>query len=129
MLILSLALLVFLFLLNVVVGLKLGFGLRHYWFFESLHFFGGAGVAFFLMNIFSAPLQVLIGVFVISALWELMELAVDKIPFTSTYLKRKFHLKTTAITFGDTLLDLFLDMLGAAVFVWLFFPIGTISFV
>lgn len=121
MLILSLTLLAVLFLLNVVVGLKLGFGLRHYWFFESLHFFGGAAVAFFLTNIFSDPFWILLGVLVVSALWELVELAVDKIPFTSTYLKRKFHLKTTAITPGDTLLDLFLDMLGAAVFVWLFF--------
>lgn len=121
MLILSLTVLVVLFLLNVVVGMKLGFGLHHYWFFESLHFFGGAAVAFFLTNIFSAKLQILVGVLAISVLWEFMEFMVDKIPFTSAYLKRKFHLKSTAITPGDTLLDLFLDMLGAAVFVWLFF--------
>jgi len=120
MLIVSLIVLTVLFILNLTVGMYYGFGQRHYWFFELLHFLGGFFVAMFLAGLnFSIP-HIFIGLASVTFLWELAEYLIDKISGASKYIKMKFRLKTTKITRRDTVLDIVLNFAGALLFVlWL----------
>lgn len=104
------------FFVNAYVGMYLNFGVRHYWFTELQHLFGGFFIAMFFYGFSDSKKCVLFFVLSVAVSWELMEYLVDVIPSFSNFVKQFFHLKSTAITAGDTLLDLILDIVGAALF-------------
>lgn len=119
-LILPISSLIGIFILNIVVGLFLGFGTKHYWFFEMLHFLGGFFMAMFLAGLSGSALFILLGLAIISIVWESVEYAVAKMPRPSGYLKRIFHLKSVKPKWKDTILDIALNFAGAALFLLLF---------
>jgi hypothetical protein len=96
-----------LFLVNILFGMKLGFGFRHYWFFELEHFLGGFFVAMFLSNFTDSAVLIFIGLAAVTFLWEFAE-----------YLIARFR-KTAAPGWKDTMLDIFLNFLGATIFILL----------
>ena len=117
-LILSISGLIGIFILNIVVGLFLGFGKRHYWFFELEHFLGGFFVAMFFANFTDSTRLILLGVAVVSAVWESAEYLVAKIPRVSEYLKMASHQRSVMPEWKDTVLDIILNFAGAFVFFW-----------
>lgn len=114
-----LALLVLIILCLFVVSLS-KYGNKLYWFFELAHFLGGFFMAMFLSNFFSSQLFILLGVFMVGLLWELWELIVNKSNKLQQFLIKHFSYYIDKITWPDTLLDLFLDILGALVFINIF---------
>ena len=117
MLIFSVIALVFLFLVNILFGVKLKFGYKHYWFFEFEHFLGGFFVAMFLSNFTDLVALIFIGLAVITFLWELVEYLIARFRKSSNYIKRSFHIKNVSPAWKDTTLDIILNFLGAAVFI------------
>ena len=75
----SLLILIFIFVLNIAVGIYYGFGERHYWFYETLHFLGGFFVAMFFSNFTHSWQMIFLGLAGVSFLWELMEYLLVKI--------------------------------------------------
>ena len=108
------------FVLNLTVGMYYGFGVRHYWFFQTLHFLGGFFVAMFFASIFSSVSWILIGLGVISILWESVEFLIASAPALSRYVKKRFRLKSVNYEWADALFDLALNFTGALVFLYLF---------
>lgn len=121
MLILSLSILIFIFVLNVVVGMYHGFGFRHYWFDETMHFLGGFFVAMFLSSFTHSWQIIFLGLAGISFLWELAEYLLVRIKALSKLYEKEFHTKPE-YKFGDTMLDLFLNFIGAMIFILYFMP-------
>lgn len=119
MITLSLLALFFLFFLSIVVGMYYGFGFRHYWFDETLHFLGGFFVAMFLSNFINSWQVIFLGLAVISFLWEFAEYLLVKISYLSKLFRKSFHTKPEW-KLNDTLLDLFLNFSGAIVFILYF---------
>ena len=64
--------------------------------------------------------MVLLIVLTVGVIWEIYELIITKNKKIKKYLENKFRYYTIPSTFPDTLLDLFLDILGAAVYLYLF---------
>lgn len=118
MLILSLLILIFLFVFNII-SMYYGFGFRHYWFDETLHFLGGFFVAMFLSNFTNSWQMILLGLAGISFLWELTEYLLVKIKLLTKLFRKEFHTKPE-YKLGDTVLDLFLNFVGAATFLLLY---------
>ena len=117
-LILSISGLIGIFILNIVVGLLLGFGRKHYWFFELLHFLGGFFVAMFFANFFSSRASILLGLTAVTLLWELMEYLIAKIPTLSRRFQKTFRTGDTKYDLKDTILDVFLNFVGALLFIF-----------
>lgn len=105
-----------LFFVNAYIGMYLGFGVKHYWFTESLHLLGGFFVAMFFYGFSDSTNRIFFLVLLTAILWELTEYLVDTVPLLSNYIKDFLRLKSTAITPGDTLLDLVLGIVGATLF-------------
>ncbi len=118
-LVISISGLIIIFSLNIVVGLFLGFGIRHYWFFELMHFLGGFFVAMFLASFLGSRLLILLGLAVVTFIWELAEYMLDKISAASRYFKKTFRANSTRYDFKDTILDIILNFAGAIVFFYL----------
>ena len=110
-----------LFVLNLVLGMYYGFGPRHYWFPETLHFLGGFFVAMFFSNFSISRGQILIGLGAVTLVWELFEFLIAKIPSWNNYIKKKFRLKRVDFKFVDTTFDVFLNFAGALIFIYLMF--------
>ena len=108
------------YFLSFLVGTYYKFGVKHNWFFEILHFLGGFFVAMFFSNFFDSWARTLIGLGVISFVWELHEYLIAKIPRFSRFYKKRFNLKSVDYKWGDTALDLCLNFAGAIVFLYLF---------
>ncbi len=106
------------FILDLTFGMFYGFGFRHYWFFELLHFLGGFFVAMFLSSFIISKLFVLLGVAAISGAWESMEYVIAKILRLSEYLKLTFRQKSVMPEWKDTALDIVLNFAGALVFLY-----------
>jgi hypothetical protein len=115
MLIISIAGLSGLFILNLVLGSS-GFSKRHYWFLELEHFLGGFFTAMFFSVFFDSRIFILLGVAVVSFLWELAEYIIAKVPALSSPVGRFFHQKKASFLWGDTLLDIVLNFIGAFTF-------------
>ncbi|GEM_PF-2834964 len=110
-----------LFVLNLMLGIKYGFGFRHYWFFEALHFLGGFFLAMFLANFTSLKILIFIGIAVTSFFWEVAEYLIWKNQKLSSSFKKTFDLKKSISLkpkWQDTVLDVVLNFAGAAVFVY-----------
>lgn len=121
MLLTSIIGLVGLFILNLMFGIKYGFGFRHYWFFETLHFLSGFFMAMFLANFTSSKILIFLGIALVSFLWETTEYLIGKIPKLSSQLKKTFDLRRNMNLrpkWQDTVLDIILNFAGAAVFVY-----------
>lgn len=119
MLITSIFGLIIIFTANIVFGMRYGFGFRHYWFFELLHFLGGFFVAMFLANFVNSYVLIFAGLIIVTILWESAEYAIYKFPLIFRYIKGKFPLVERKYEWKDTALDVFLNFLGAALFIYL----------
>jgi len=119
MLIISIITLIGLFLLNVLFGMKYGFGYRHYWFFELEHFVGGFFVAMFLSNFTNSVILIFSGLAVVTFLWELLEYLISRFWKSANYMRKTFKIKDVNPGWKDTVLDIFLNFLGATIFILL----------
>ncbi len=115
---LSILFLAAIFILNLIFGMRCGFGYRHYWFFELMHFLGGFFVAMLFASFFDSTPFILFGLAIISAIWESAELAVAKIPRISGYLKRISHQKSIMPEWKDTVFDIILNLGGGVLFLF-----------
>ena len=120
MLIASIIILVSIFVLNIVVGMYYGFGARHYWFFETLHFLGGFFVAMFFSNFFQPTALILMNLGIVIFLWESAEIFIAKIPLFTKWVKKTFRQKDITPRWRDTILDIVLDFAGALTFIYYF---------
>jgi len=118
MLIFSTIALIGLFLANILFGMKFGFGFRHYWFFELEHFWGGFFIAMFLSNFMSSSAAIFVGLATITFVWETTEYLIVRFRKIANYMKKTFKEKNIIPSWEDTLLDIFLNFLGATVFVY-----------
>ncbi len=106
-----------LFTINILFGIYYGFGARHYWFFEVEHFLSGFFVAMFLSNFTNSAVLIFIGLAVVTFLWELAEYLIARFRKSEKYMKKTFHIKSVDPEWKDTVLDIFLNFLGAAIFI------------
>jgi len=121
MLLVSIASLLGVFILNLMLGIKYGFGFRHYWFFESLHFLSGFFLAMFLSNFTDSKIFIFLGIATVSFLWEIAEYLIGKVPELSINFKKAFSLKKNMNLqpkLQDTILDIILNFAGAVVFIY-----------
>ena len=109
--------LIYIFIINILFGMYYGFGTRHYWFLETEHFLGGFFVAMFLYNFTGSIVLILIGLAIITFLWELSEYLIARFRKSANYIKREFHIKNVNPRWKDTVLDIVLNFLGAAIFI------------
>lgn len=108
------------FILNLTVGMYYGFGVRHYWFFQTLHFLGGFFVAMFFSSFFQSAGLVLASLGIVTVLWELVEFILASVPMLSRYVKKRFRLKSVDYEWADALFDIVLNFSGALVFLYFF---------
>lgn len=73
-------------------------------------------MAMFLSNFSESAVIILIGLGVVTFLWELTEYLVTAIPSWTRYTKNKFRLSGTDFEWGDTVFDIVLNFLGATLF-------------
>lgn len=121
MLLISILSLLSLFILNLVFGIKYGFGFRHYWFFEALHFLSGFFLAILFASFTDSKILIFSGIAIASFLWETAEYLIGRIPKLSAGFKRTFDLKKNINLkpkWQDTILDIILNFTGAAIFVY-----------
>lgn len=118
MLLISILALGIIFAANLTIGMYYGFDVRHYWFFEMLHFLGGFFMAMFFSSFFQSVVLILAGLAAVTFLWELAEFLIAKIPAASEYVERKFRLNSVDFEWKDTVLDIFLNFSGAVLFIY-----------
>ena len=121
MFLISIIILLGIFILNLMFGIKYGFGFRHYWFFDTLHFLSGFFLAMFLANFTDSKILIFVGIAAVSFLWETAEYLIGKIPRLSVGFKETFSLGKNIDTrpkWPDTILDVILNFAGAAIFVY-----------
>ena len=118
----SIIILAGIFILSLVVGSYYKFGVRHSWFFETMHFLGGFFVAMFFSNFTSSTYLILAYLCIVIFLWELMEILNARIPLLTKFIKKTIKLKLEDITpkWRDTVLDIILDFAGALLFIYFF---------
>jgi len=109
-----------LFILDLTFGMKYGFGFRHYWFPELEHFLGGFFMAMFLSNFTNSTVLIFIGLAAITFLWELAEYLIARFRKSADYYEKIFKIKYVNSGWQDTILDIFLNFFGAAIFVYFF---------
>src|SRR3989338_1556159 len=102
---------------NILLSRK---GKNLYWVYEASHLAGGFLLAALLMNFLDKDSYVLLAVFTIGLLWEIYELIINKNKNIKKFLEDNFEYYIAPSTSYDTLSDLFLDVLGAAVYLYLF---------
>ena len=121
MLSISIAGLFILFILNLVFGIRYGFGFRHYWFFEMLHFLGGFFLAMFLASFIDSKILIFTGIAIVSFLWEAAEYLLGENKKLSIGFRKTFNLGKNVDTkpkWQDTFLDVILNFAGSIVFVY-----------
>lgn len=116
MILTPLLLLITLVSINIVFSYK---GKKLYWLYESSHFIGGFLLAVLFFN-FLDQKYVLLAVLMVGLLWEIYELIINKNKNIKKFIENNFKYYTTPSTWPDTLLDLFLDVFGAVVYLYLF---------
>ena len=117
MFVISTIALIGIFIINVLFGMKFGFGFRHYWFFEVEHFLGGFFITMFLANFTDSLILIFVGLGVASFLWELFEYLMARFKKSKSYMKKTFHIKNVNPGWKDTTLDIILNFSGAIVFI------------
>lgn len=105
-----------LFLFFVLSLCPSSFGKKYSWVFPLLHFFTGFLLAFLFNKYFGNKIAVLFLVFCVGLLWEIYEIAVDKIKFLKNVFKKYLNIADTSLSLKDTLADLVLDISGAILF-------------
>jgi|SRR3989338_1986062 len=118
MIIFPIIILVFLYFSCIFISNKIEYK-KAYWFFEFCHLTAGFLLAVFIFNFTANGLSILLGVFAVGILWEILEIAIDRFNRVKSFLL-KFGIKQGPITLADTLLDLFLDIFGALIFLAIF---------
>lgn len=118
MLLISITGLLGLFILNLTFGMKYGFGFRHYWFPETLHFLGGFFMAMFLANFLNSAILIFAGLAAVAFLWELAEYLIPRFKKAARYYEKTFNIKYVSNGWGDTILDIILNFTGAAIFIY-----------
>ncbi len=118
--IVSFAILLAIFILNLIVGMYYSFGSRHYWFPQTLHFLGGFFAAMFFASFLQSAVSVLAGLGIVTVLWEFIEFLIAKIPVMTRYVKKWFRLKKVGLGWKDTIFDIILNFSGAILFIYLF---------
>ncbi len=108
------------FILNLTFGMLYGFGFRHYWFPEFLHFLSGFFVAMFFASFFQSRLFILLGLAAVSLVWESIEYLMAKSPKAKAGFSRIFKRKEENYSLKDGTFDLILNFIGAAVFISFF---------
>lgn len=108
------------FILNLTAGMYYGFGVRHYWFPQTLHFLGGFFAAMFFASFFQSAKLVLVGIGMVTILWEFIEFLIARIPAMSKYVKKEFRLKRVGLGWKDTIFDIILNFSGAILFIYFF---------
>ena len=109
-----------LFILNLIFGMKYGFGFRHYWFPETEHFLGGFFMTMFLSNFTNSAALIFTGLAAITFLLELVEYLISRFSKSADYYEKIFKIKYVNSGWKDTILDIFLNFFGAAIFVYFF---------
>ena len=94
-------------------------GSRLYWLYEASHFIGGFLLAVLLSN-FLDKKCVLLAVLAIGSLWELYELVVTRNIYLKEFFKAKLKIHIIPPTISDTALDILLNILGTAFYLYLF---------
>ena len=85
-----------------------------------MHFTGGFLAAMFLFGLFGSRSFALLGLAVITLIWEMLEyLANAAAPRFGRWLDRRLGLAKTYYSGWDTVLDITLNFAGAAVFLYL----------
>ena len=112
----ALFLVIVLILINVTLSRK---GKKLYWFYEISHFLAGFVLAGLFVN-FLGEKSVLLAVLTVGIFWEVHEVVVSKNKKIKSFLENKFKYYIIPPTFSDTGLDLFLDVFGAMVYLYLF---------
>src|SRR3989344_8073429 len=105
LLIISTLSLLCIFLLNLVVGMYYGFGVRHYWFFQLLHVLGGFFVAMFFWSFTDSWTVILVGVAIVTISWESLEIAIAKIPSLNSWLRNKLRMNHLKYSWWDGAFD------------------------
>ena len=106
------------FILDLVVGMYYGFGFRHYWFFQVEHVLGGFFVAMFFGSFTDSRAVILIGLAVVTFVWESLEYAAAHIQSWSDFMKRKLRLKKVEFSWADSVFDLVCNYVGAALLLY-----------
>lgn len=96
-----------------------GFGARHWWFFEMVHFIAGFLAAMFLFGLSGSRAVALLGLAAITVIWEILEFTANAAPRFGRWLDRHLGLTKTYYSGWDTLLDIALNFAGAGVFLYL----------
>lgn len=116
-LIISIVALSALFLISTLISLKTEYKKSH-WLFEVAHLFAGFFVAMFFSGFIGSPVFILLATLATGGMWEIFELIRSRNQKLDTFLS-KLNIKQGEITLPDTLLDLFLDLAGAILFIFL----------
>ncbi len=111
-----------LFSIVILVSINIALSYKEkklYWVYEISHFVGGFILAILFLNFLDKKL-VLLAILMLSILWEIYEFTINKNKNIKKYLESKFKYFIVPSTFSDTMLDLFLGVLGAVVYLYLF---------
>lgn len=107
-----------LFFINLFGHYKEGFA-RTFWFAESAHFIGGFLVAMWLSCFFRSTKFILIGLTVVTLMWEALEYAIEVFPVLTIVVQQTLKITDVSNSWGDTLLDVILNFTGAWLFIWI----------
>lgn len=107
--------LVVIFLASTLTSFKISYE-KGYWLFEVFHLSAGFFVAMFFSSLFASERLIVLATLAIGVLWEVFELMRSRSRKLDTLLSR-LKIKQGKITLPDTLLDLFLDLAGALLFI------------
>lgn len=103
------------FLLSTLVSLNMKYKDGH-WLFEVFHLFAGFFVAMFWSGLIEPETIIVVATVAVGLLWEGWEFFRSRSPKLNAFLS-KLNFKQGTITLTDTLLDLFLDIVGALIFI------------
>lgn len=118
-LIISVVALSSIFILNIFFGMYYGFGFRHYWFFQVEHVLGGFFVALFFKSFIDSWTWVLIGLGIVSFIWESAEYIMARVPVLANYIKKQLRLKNLKYSWADGIFDLVCNYAGAILLLYL----------
>lgn len=103
------------FLLSTLVSLNMNYKDGH-WLFEVFHIFAGFFVAMFWSGFIESKALIIVAAVGVGLVWEGWEFIRSHSPKLNAFLS-KLNFKQGTITLTDTLLDLFLDLVGAIIFI------------
>lgn len=106
------------FLLSTLVSWKMKYK-DSYWLFEAFHLFAGFFIAMFFSGLLDSDVFIVLTTLAIGIIWEILEFIRSHSRKLDAFLL-KFKIKQGKITLADTLLDLFLDLAGAILFLFVY---------